>query len=93
MSDKSRVTQAVSPVFLSRAAMPAFLPPGVQMTLSPTISGLSAMPHVIFRPSNRSKALTAQTRFPSVVKQTTLQLPLITYTRSSSTVGVERALS
>ena len=60
--------QTVSPVFLLRATMVAFSPPGVQMTLSPSISGSRQGP-LAGLPPKSSRRLFCQRTFPSRSRQ------------------------
>src|SRR5262249_55836983 len=46
------VFQTTSPVFLSRAATPAFFAPGIARTRPPAITGDADRPHVMFLAPN-----------------------------------------
>ena len=67
------------------------MPPGWQITLSPSIRTDSEMPHLMFLPLNSLSVSRAHfSSPPAASKQTSLPIPLYTYTMPSLTVGVVR---
>src|SRR5689334_5862609 len=84
--------QISSPLDFLRATIAASGPPGVQTSTSPSMSGDSAYAHQPVLPPNCWRTFLCQTILPELIsRQARSPSELIAYSRSPSTVGVDRA--